>query len=65
LKDKWKEFLKISICPYCKQPLDIDIEELHCLKCGRKFPIKYNIPYFIPGSVEFKYPNLREADRYT
>ena len=40
--------LKHSICPDCKEKLDIENEKLTCKSCGRIFQIKDNLFYLLP-----------------
>lgn len=64
MKNIWEEFLKIAICPYCKSILNNGNSEFLCVNCDKIFPIKDDILCFCPGSIEFKYPDFLEADRY-
>jgi uncharacterized protein len=39
-----KELLDILACPACKADVRLEGEKIVCAGCGRKYPIKDNIP---------------------
>jgi hypothetical protein len=45
-----KEFLDILCCPVCRNDLELKPEssELRCKGCGRRYPIKDDIPMLLP-----------------
>ena len=59
-----KDLMEILVCPICKGPLELNIEEedekevisgsLYCEKCSEHYPIEDSIPNLLP-------PNLRNS----
>ncbi len=45
------ELLKILACPVCKHDLKLKGNELVCVGCGRRYPIKNGIPYLLPPEL--------------
>ncbi len=45
-----KELMDILACPLCKADLryEEDKNELSCSKCGKKYPIREDIPLLMP-----------------
>jgi hypothetical protein len=45
-----KELLDILVCPVCKEEVKLTPDEkfLKCIKCGRKYPIRDDIPVMLP-----------------
>ncbi len=42
-----EELLKILACPICKESVRLEKEMLVCAKCGRRYPIKDDIPIML------------------
>jgi uncharacterized protein YbaR (Trm112 family) len=59
-----RDLLEILVCPVCKAPLELTVEEeqgpeivrgqLTCSQCGERYPIEDSIPNLLP-------PELRQA----
>lgn len=47
-----KELLDILACPLCKTDVTLENEKLVCSKCGRKYPIKDDIPIMLIDEAE-------------
>lgn len=49
-----KELLDILACPVCKSDLRYDQpeEKLTCLSCGRRYPIREDIPIMLEEEAE-------------
>lgn len=42
-----KELLNILACPLCKADVRLDDNSIVCTKCGRRYPIKDDIPIML------------------
>ncbi|MBF0216489.1 MAG: Trm112 family protein [Candidatus Omnitrophica bacterium] len=42
-----QELLKILACPLCKTDVELRGEYIVCVKCGRKYPVKDDIPVML------------------
>jgi len=42
-----KELLDILACPACKADVKLEGEEIVCVKCARRYPIKDDIPIML------------------
>ena len=51
-----KELLEILACPACKSDIELkkegEEEKIVCTKCGRKYPIKDDIPIMLIDEAE-------------
>ena len=47
-----KELLAILACPLCKTDVKLDGDRLVCVKCGRRYPIKDDIPIMLIDEAE-------------
>lgn len=47
-----EELLKILACPACKSDVELKDQKIVCGKCGRKYPIKNNIPIMLIDEAE-------------
>ena len=41
------QFLSLLACPACKAPVSQDGEWLRCAQCGRRYPIREDIPIML------------------
>lgn len=46
------DFLKHLACPLCKKPLRQEDQRLICDHCGRRYPIRDDIPILLPDEAE-------------
>jgi len=56
-----KELLAILACPACKSDVRLENDKIVCVKCGRRYPIKDDIPIMLIDEAEN--PNARQKDR--
>ena len=47
-----KELLDILACPLCKTDVKLEGNSLVCIKCGRRYPIKDDIPVMLIDEAE-------------
>jgi len=47
-----KGLLDILACPLCKTDVTLDGDRLVCVKCGRRYPIKDDIPIMLIDEAE-------------
>jgi uncharacterized protein len=47
-----KELLDILACPACKAPVTQQGDRIVCTKCGRRYPIKNDIPAMLVDEAE-------------
>lgn len=45
------ELLKILACPVCKKKVELKGDELVCVGCGRRYPVKGGIPHMLPDEL--------------
>jgi uncharacterized protein len=47
-----KELLEILACPACKAPVTQQGDRIVCTKCGRRYPIRNEIPVMLIDEAE-------------
>lgn len=47
-----KELLDILACPACKADVQLEGDRIVCTKCGRRYPIKDDIPIMLIDEAE-------------
>ncbi len=47
-----KELLDILACPLCKEEVKLEDGKIVCTKCGRRYPIKDDIPIMLIEEAE-------------
>lgn len=47
-----KELLEILACPACKAPVRQEGERIVCTQCGRRYPIRDDIPVMLVDEAE-------------
>jgi uncharacterized protein YbaR (Trm112 family) len=47
-----KELLDILACPACKADVRLENDRIVCVKCGRRYPIKDDIPIMLIEEAE-------------
>jgi uncharacterized protein YbaR (Trm112 family) len=50
--------LEILACPACKEPIKLEDDKIVCTGCGRRYPIRDDIPIMLIDEAE-----LPEADQ--
>lgn len=48
-----KELLDILACPLCKTDVRLEGDRIVCAKCGRRYPVRGDIPVMIIDEAEF------------
>lgn len=48
-----KGLLDILACPACKAIVKLEGDKIVCTKCGRRYPIKDDIPIMLINEAEF------------
>ncbi len=46
------DLLKILACPVCKTDVQLKDDKIVCTQCGRKYPIKDDIPIMLVEEAE-------------
>ncbi len=49
-----KELLDILACPVCKGDIFEDKENLVCIKCKRRYPVREGIPIMLEEEARFE-----------
>ena len=47
-----QELLDILACPLCKTEVKLEDEKIVCTKCGRRYPIRDDIPVMLIDEAE-------------
>lgn len=47
-----KDLLDILACPACKADVRLEADRIVCVKCGRRYPIKDDIPIMLIDEAE-------------
>ena len=47
-----KELLDILVCPLCKTDVRLECDRIVCIKCGRRYPIRDDIPVMLIDEAE-------------
>ena len=55
-----KELLNILACPACKADVKLEGEKIICVKCGRRYPIKDDIPIMLIEESEMPGASTKE-----
>ena len=58
-----KELLEILACPLCKTEVVFEDEKIVCTKCGRRYPVKDDIPIMLIDEAELPEDNLKIKSR--
>lgn len=56
-----KELLDILACPACKADVKLENEKVVCTKCGRRYPVKDDIPIMLIDEAEMPGPSRAES----
>lgn len=55
-----KELLDILACPACKTDVKLENGKIVCVKCGRRYPIKDDIPIMLIEESELPQDGNKE-----
>ncbi|MCD6453826.1 MAG: Trm112 family protein [Candidatus Aminicenantes bacterium] len=60
-----KELLDILACPVCKEPVELtkDGKGLKCVKCGRVYPIRDDIPIMLEEEAYYEEDKKDSSDK--
>ena len=47
-----KKLLEILACPVCKTEVTLEGQQLVCVRCGRRYPIRDGIPVMLVEEAE-------------
>jgi uncharacterized protein YbaR (Trm112 family) len=47
-----KKLMDILACPLCKTDVKLEGDRIVCLKCGRRYPVKDDIPIMLIDEAE-------------
>ncbi|HVY61305.1 MAG TPA: Trm112 family protein [Planctomycetota bacterium] len=47
-----RELLEILACPLCKAEVRLEGERIVCTKCGRRYPVRDDIPVMLVEEAE-------------
>ena len=47
-----KELLEILACPLCIEEVRLEDDKIVCTKCGRRYPVKDDIPVMLIDEAE-------------
>ncbi|MBI5309119.1 MAG: Trm112 family protein [Planctomycetes bacterium] len=54
-----KDLLEILACPLCKTDVRMEEDRIVCAKCGRRYPIRDDIPVMLVEEAEL--PNEKKG----
>ena len=56
-----KELLDILACPACKADVKLEGDRIVCVKCGRRYPVKDDIPIMLIDEAEMPGEKRKEG----
>ena len=56
-----KELLEILACPACKADVKLESGKIVCVKCGRRYPVKDDIPIMLIDEAELPGDSKKEG----
>ena len=56
-----KEFLEILACPLCETDVRQEGDRIICVQCGRRYPVKDDIPVMLIDEAELPETKEKEA----
>jgi len=56
-----KELLGILACPACKADVKLEGDRIVCTKCGRRYPVKDDIPIMLIDEAEMPGEKRKEG----
>ena len=56
-----KELLNILACPACKADVKLEEEEIVCVKCQRRYPVRDGIPIMLIEEAKRPQKNEKEG----
>lgn len=56
-----RELLEILACPLCKTDVRLEGDRIVCVQCGRRYPVKDDIPVMLIDEAELPETKEKEA----
>ena len=56
-----RELLEILACPLCKTDVRLEGDRIICVQCGRRYPVKDDIPVMLIDEAELPETKEKEA----
>lgn len=56
-----RELLEILACPLCKTDVRLEGDRIVCVQCGRRYPVKDDIPVMLIDEAELSETKEKEA----
>lgn len=56
-----KELLEILACPLCKTDVRLEGDRIICVQCGRRYPVKDDIPVMLIDEAALPETKEKEA----
>jgi len=57
-----ERLLEILACPVCKVKVALEDDRLVCSKCGRRYPVRENIPIMLVEEAEMPNGGAEQAE---
>ncbi len=57
-----KELLDILACPLCKAEVRLEDDKIVCTSCGRRYPVKDDIPVMLIDEAELPEDQNKEVN---
>jgi hypothetical protein len=57
-----KELLDILACPLCKTEVKLEDDKIVCINCGRRYPVKDDIPVMLIDEAELPKDQEKEVN---
>jgi len=57
-----KELLEILACPLCKTEVKLENDRIVCIECGRRYPVKDDIPVMLIDEAELPKDDRERID---
>jgi len=57
-----KELLDILACPLCKAEVKLEDDKIVCTNCGRRYPVKDDIPVMLIDEAELPKDQEKEVN---
>ena len=58
-----KEVLDILACPDCKEPVELEDNQLVCVNCGKRYPVRDGIPVMLIEEAQPPPPDWQPKKR--
>lgn len=58
-----EKLLEILACPLCKTEVKLENDKIVCTSCGRRYPIRDDIPVMLIDEAELPEDNEKQAEQ--